>query len=251
MHSDQGHSDQNPSAPSGASGGNVDPEEIKKFDALAHRWWDPDGDFKPLHDINPTRLNYIQTRTDLLGGPVIDIGCGGGILTESMAAAGAEVTGLDMAGKALKVAQLHALETGTRVNYVAGTAEAYAQAHGAAFRTVTCLEMLEHVANYPSTVQACADLAQAGGDIFFSTINRNPKAYALLVLGAEYIMNLLPRGTHEYDKFIKPSELSQAIRAAGLEVVDIAGLVYNPFSRQCRISRDIDANYLVHAKKPI
>ncbi len=229
---------------------NVDSHEIEKFDALAHRWWDPNGDFKPLHDINPARLSYISARTDLLAGPVIDIGCGGGILSEAMARAGARVTGLDMAGKALSVARLHAMENEVQIDYQAGTAEAYAAEHANQFSCVTCLEMLEHVANYPSTVQACADLLQPGGDVFFSTINRNPKAYALLVLGAEYIMNILPRGTHEYAKFIKPSELSQAIRGAGLEVLDISGLIYNPFNRQARISRDVDANYLVHARKP-
>jgi len=228
---------------------NVDPDEINKFNALAHRWWDPDGDFKALHDINPTRLSYISQRTDLTAGPCVDIGCGGGILTEALAATGAEVTGVDMAGKALSVARLHALETEVNVNYTEGTAEQLAANNPEHFRTVTCLEMLEHVADYPSTIAACAALAKPGADLFFSTINRNPKAYALLVLGAEYIMNILPRGTHEYSKFIKPSELCSALRAAGLEVLDISGLVYNPFSRQCKINRDVDANYLVHAKK--
>jgi len=228
---------------------NVDPDEINKFNALAHRWWDPDGDFKALHDINPTRLSYISQRTDLTAGPCVDIGCGGGILTEALAATGAEVTGVDMAGKALSVARLHALETEVNVNYTEGTAEQLAANKPEHFRTVTCLEMLEHVADYPSTIAACAAMAKPGADLFFSTINRNPKAYALLVLGAEYIMNILPRGTHEYSKFIKPSELCSALRAAGLEVLDISGLVYNPFSRQCKINRDVDANYLVHAKK--
>ncbi len=229
---------------------NVDDDEIQKFDALAHRWWDPNGDFKPLHDINPARLDYIRERTDLHGGPVVDIGCGGGILTESIARLGAEVTGLDMAGKALSVARLHALESGAEVNYVEGTAETLAAERPAHFRTVTCLEMLEHVTSYESTVQACADLTQPGGDLFLSTINRNPKAYLLLVVGAEYVMNLLPRGTHEYEKFIKPSELAAAIRAAGLDVVDIDGLRYNPFTRKAEICGDVDANYLVHARKP-
>jgi len=229
---------------------NVDGDEIEKFNALAHRWWDTDGDFKALHDINPARLAYIESRTELAGGPVIDIGCGGGILTEALAGCGADVTGLDMAGKALSVARLHALETGAKVNYQEGTAEQFAAAHPQRFRTVTCLEMLEHVADYPSTVAACAELCQPGGDLFFSTINRNPKAYLLLVLGAEYIMNILPRGTHEYAKFIKPSELCQAIRNAGLEVQEISGLIYNPFTRSCVINRDVGANYLVHARKP-
>lgn len=229
---------------------NVDDDEIEKFDALAHRWWDANGDFKPLHDINPARLNYISERTDLSAGPVVDIGCGGGILTESMAATGADVTGVDMAGKALSVARLHAMETGTDVTYHEGTAEELAADKPGYYRCVTCLEMLEHVTSYASTVAACADMTQPGGDIFFSTINRNPKAYALLILGAEYIMNLLPKGTHDYEKFIKPSELCTAIRAAGLEVIDISGLTYNPFTRTATIGRDIDANYLVHARKP-
>lgn len=230
---------------------NVDDHEIEKFDSLAHRWWDPDSDFKPLHDINPTRLAYIESRADLHAAPVVDVGCGGGILTESMAALGAAVTGIDMAGKALSVARLHALESGIEVDYREATAEQLAQQAPAHYGTVTCLEMLEHVTSYASTVGACADLTKPGGDIFFSTINRNPKAYLLLVLGAEYVMNLLPRGTHEYDKFIKPSELCAAIREAGLEVMDIAGLTYNPFTRHSKIGRDVDANYIVHAKKPL
>ena len=229
---------------------NFDDDEIEKFDALAHRWWDTNGDFKPLHDINPARLNYIIERADLSAGPVVDIGCGGGILTEAMAATGAEVTGVDMAGKALTVARLHAMESNTAVTYTEGTAEQLATDKPGCFRTVTCLEMLEHVTSYASTVTACADMTQAGGDIFFSTINRNPKAYALVILGAEYIMNLLPKGTHDYEKFIKPSELCTAIREAGLEVMDISGLTYNPFTRVANIGRDIDANYIVHAKKP-
>lgn len=229
---------------------NVDQNEIEKFDALAHRWWDPDGDFKPLHDINPVRLAYIASNSDLLAGPVVDIGCGGGILAESMAAQGAAVTGVDMAGKALSVARLHALDSGIEVNYVESTAEEIAATQPGNFRTVTCLEMLEHVSSYASTVAACADMAQPGGDVFFSTINRNPKAYALLILGAEYVMNILPRGTHEYAKFIKPSELCSAIRAAGLDVLDISGMSYNPFTRKASIGRDMDANYIVHARKP-
>ena len=229
---------------------NLDPDEIAKFDALAHRWWDPDGDFKTLHDINPARLEYISERAELTAGPVADIGCGGGVLTESIALKGAEITGVDMAGKALSVAKLHALESGAQVTYREGTAEQVAAELPEHFQTVTCLEMLEHVSSYASTVQACADMTRPGGDVFFSTINRNPKAYFLLVLGAEYILNLLPRGTHEYEKFIKPSELATAIRAAGLEVMDISGMTYNPFSRRCTIARDVDANYLIHARKP-
>ena len=233
-----------------ANAQNVDPEEISKFNALASRWWDLNGDFKALHDINPSRLNYIQERTELGDGPVIDVGCGGGILAESLAAAGAQTTGIDMATKALGVAKLHALDSEIQVNYVATTAEEYATLKPAHFRTVTCLEMLEHVTHYPDTIKACADLAQPGGDLFFSTINRNPKAYLLLVLGAEYLLKILPKGTHEYAKFIKPSELAQGLRDAGLELVEIRGMNYNPLSRNCRISNDTDANYIVHARKP-
>jgi 2-polyprenyl-6-hydroxyphenyl methylase/3-demethylubiquinone-9 3-methyltransferase len=233
-----------------ANAQNVDPEEISKFNALASRWWDLNGDFKALHDINPSRLNYIQERTELGDGPVIDVGCGGGILAESLAAAGAQTTGIDMATKALSVAKLHALDSEIQVNYVETTAEEYAALKPAHFRTVTCLEMLEHVTHYPDTIKACADLAQPGGDLFFSTINRNPKAYLLLVLGAEYLLNILPKGTHEYAKFIKPSELAQGLRDAGLELVEIRGMNYNPLSRNCRISNDTDANYIVHARKP-
>ena len=229
---------------------NVDPSEIDKFNALASRWWDPNGDFKPLHDINPLRLNYILDRVDINAGPCIDIGCGGGILAESLAATGATVTGVDMAGKALSVARLHALDTGINVDYQEGTAEEFAAQHPGAYHVVSCLEMLEHVSNYASTVQACADLAEPGGHLFFSTINRTPKAYFLLVLGAEYVLNILPRGTHEYEKFIRPAELCAAIRAAGLEVVEISGMTYNPFSRNASLNRDTDANYLVYARKP-
>lgn len=228
---------------------NVDPEEISKFNALASRWWDLNGDFKALHDINPSRLDYIAQRTNLHAGPVIDIGCGGGILAESIAATGAQTTGIDMAVKALGVAKLHALDSGTQVNYKESTAEEYAELKPAQFRTVTCLEMLEHVTHFPDTVKACADLAQPGGDLFFSTINRTPKAYLLLVLGAEYVLNILPKGTHEYAKFIKPSELAQALRDADLELVEIRGMNYNPLTRNCRISNDTDANYIVHARK--
>ena len=229
---------------------NVDLPEIEKFDALAHRWWDPNGDFKPLHDINPARLAYIRERTDLGAGPTVDVGCGGGILSESLAVSSAETVGIDMAGKALGVAKLHALEAGVAINYQESTAEQLAAQRAGEFRTVTCMEMLEHVTAYADTVAACAELAQPGADLFFSTINRNPKAYALLILGAEYVLNILPRGTHEYSKFIKPSELAQALRDAGLDVMDISGMQYNPLTRKCRISKDTSTNYLVHARKP-
>jgi len=230
---------------------NLDEQEISKFNGLASRWWDPEGDFRPLHDINSARLEYILSRTELLHGPVIDVGCGGGILTEALAAEGAEVVGMDMAERALGVAKLHAHESGVAVAYELATAEKMAARYPAHFHTVTCLEMLEHVPSYADTIKACADLAQAGGNLFFSTINRNPKAYALLILGAEYLLSILPRGTHDYAKFIKPAELCQAIEAAGLEVCDISGMTYNPFNRRCNIARDVDANYIVHASKPL
>lgn len=229
---------------------NVDQDEIDKFNALAARWWDPTGEFRALHDINSSRVQYILERTDIAAGPVVDVGCGGGILCEALAAAGADITGVDMAEKALGVARLHAVESGASVQYEAATAEEVATRRPEHYRTVTCLEMLEHVNDYPSTVHACAQMARPGADLFFSTINRNPKSYALLILGAEYIMNILPRGTHDYSKFIKPAELCRAIKAAGLEVCDISGMTYNPFSKTCRINDDIDANYLVHARKP-
>ena len=229
---------------------NVDAPEIEKFDALAHRWWDPNGDFKPLHDINPARLDYIRQRTELNAGPTVDIGCGGGILSESMASAGSATLGIDMASKALGVAKLHALEAGVDIEYLESTAEQLVQDRAGEFRTVTCMEMLEHVTAYADTVKACAELAQPGGDLFFSTINRNPKSYVMLILGAEYVLNILPRGTHEYSKFIKPSELAQALRDAGLDVLDISGLHYNPLTRSCRLNNDTSTNYIVHARKP-
>ena len=229
---------------------NVDAPEIEKFDALAHRWWDPNGDFKALHDINPARLDYIRQRTDLNAGPIVDIGCGGGILSESMASAGSATLGIDMASKALGVAKLHALEAGVDIEYLESTAEQLVQDRAGEFRTVTCMEMLEHVTAYADTVKACAELAQPGGDLFFSTINRNPKSYVMLILGAEYVLNILPRGTHEYSKFIKPSELAQALRDAGLDVLDISGLHYNPLTRSCRLDNDTSTNYIVHARKP-
>lgn len=229
---------------------NVDQQEIAKFEALAHRWWDPEGDFRPLHDINPVRLDYILGRSDLGAGPLLDVGCGGGILSESLARAGARVTGIDMAGAPLSVARLHALESGIEIDYLATTAEALAAERPGTFATVTCMEMLEHVPDYPSTVQACADLATPGAQLFFSTINRNPKSYLLAVVGAEYVLGLLPKGTHDYQKFIKPSELAAAARGAGLLVRDVIGMRYNPFTRNCYLSSDVDVNYLLHAEKP-
>jgi len=230
---------------------NVDTDEVRKFDALASRWWDPEGDFRPLHDINPVRVDYIAQRVELRDAAVVDVGCGGGILAESLARAGARVTGIDMAGKPLAVARLHALDSGVAVDYREMTAEDLAQEKPEAFQLVTCLEMLEHVPDYGSTIAACAALTAPGGHLVFSTINRNPKAYALAVVGAEYVLGLLPRGTHEYAKFIKPSELAAAARAAGLVVEDVTGMRYNPFSHRASLTpRDTDVNYLLHARKP-
>jgi len=228
---------------------NIDPAEVSKFEQLASRWWDQNSEFKPLHEINPLRLNYIDQRAVLAGKKVADIGCGGGILSESMAKRGAIVTGID-AGKApLTVARLHALEANVQLDYKHTTAEALAAELPAEFEIVTCMEMLEHVPDPGSVIQACADLAQPGADLFFSTINRNPKAYALAIVGAEYLLNMLPRGTHDYAKFIRPAELGQWLRAAGLELVDISGMSYNPLTRQYKLGQDINVNYLVQAKK--
>ncbi|MCY4565508.1 MAG: bifunctional 2-polyprenyl-6-hydroxyphenol methylase/3-demethylubiquinol 3-O-methyltransferase UbiG [Gammaproteobacteria bacterium] len=229
---------------------NIDDAEIGKFEALAHRWWDPNGDFRALHDINPLRLNYVAERAPLEGARVVDVGCGGGILAEAMAAAGAEVTGIDMAGKPLAVARLHALETGIELEYLAATPEDLAGERPGAFDTVTCMEMLEHVPDYGSSIAACADLAAPGGQLFFSTISRTPKAYLLAVLGAEYVLNILPKGTHDYARLIRPSELARAVRKAGLRVEEVAGMAYNPFSNRARLTRDTDVNYLLHASKP-
>jgi len=229
---------------------NVDPAEVEKFEAMAHRWWDAEGDFRPLHDINPARLGWIAERHALAGARVVDVGCGGGLLSEAMARAGADVVGLD-AGKApLTVARLHALEAGVTVDYRQQPAEALADEAPGTFDAVTCLEMLEHVPDPGSVVNACAALAKPGADLFFATLNRNPKAWALAVVGAEYMLGLLPKGTHDYARFIKPSELARLVRDAGLSVVEIAGLSYNPLSRESRIDRDVDVNYLLHARKP-
>ena len=231
---------------------NVDPVEIAKFEALAHRWWDPHGDFKALHDINPLRVEYLGERCELSGATVIDVGCGGGILTESLAALGADVTGIDVAQGPLAVARLHAIESGleSEIRYLATSPEVFAEEERGTFSVVTCLEMLEHVPDMASTVRALASLAAPGADIVVSTINRNPKAYALAVLGAEYILGLLPRRTHDYAKFIRPAELATAVREAGLELVAIDGMRYNPFTRRCTLTRDVDVNYLLHARKP-
>ncbi|MBI4755101.1 MAG: bifunctional 2-polyprenyl-6-hydroxyphenol methylase/3-demethylubiquinol 3-O-methyltransferase UbiG [Betaproteobacteria bacterium] len=224
---------------------NVDPAELRKFADLAHRWWDPDSEFKPLHDINPLRLDYIDAGAGLSGKKVLDVGCGGGILSEGMAQRGALVTGIDLADKALSVARLHLYESGLEVEYLGTSAEQFAQERPASFDLVTCLEMLEHVPNPASTVAACASLVKPGGDVVFSTINRNPKAYMLAVVGAEYLLRLLPRGTHDYARFIRPAELARYCRDAGLRVVDITGMAYNPFTRTYALGRDTDVNYLM------
>ena len=231
-------------------GANVDPAEVAKFEAMAHRWWDPEGDFRPLHDINPVRLDWIAERHPFAGSRIVDVGCGGGLLSEGMARGGAEVVGLDAGSGPLTVARLHALEAGVTVDYRLQPAETLAADAPGTFDAVTCLEMLEHVPDPGSVVQACADLVRPGGDLFFATINRNPKAWALAVVGAEYVLGLLPKGTHDYARFMKPSELARLVRAAGLSVAEIAGLAYDPLTRSCRVGRDVDVNYLLHARKP-
>jgi 2-polyprenyl-6-hydroxyphenyl methylase / 3-demethylubiquinone-9 3-methyltransferase len=228
---------------------NFEAAELDKFSALAHKWWDENSEFKPLHDINPLRLQYIDQRTGLQGKHVLDVGCGGGILSESMAQKGAIVTGIDLGEKALNVAKLHSLESGVAVDYQFISVEALAASQPATYDVVTCLEMLEHVPNPASVVQACATLVKPGGHLFFSTIHRNPKAYLYAVIGAEYVLNMLPRGTHDYAKFIKPSELAGMLRQAGLTLQDQIGLQYNPLTKQYRLGSDVSVNYMVHAQK--
>ena len=228
---------------------NADPAELQKFSALAHRWWDPASEFKPLHDINPLRLGWINGKADLLGKTVLDVGCGGGILAESMASAGARVTGIDLSEKALSVARLHLFESGLSVDYRLISAEDLAEEMPAHFDVVTCMEMLEHVPDPASTIAACARLVKPGGHVFFSTLNRNLKAYVQAIIGAEYVLNMLPRGTHEYAKFIKPSELSRHCRNAGLDTHELIGLSYNPLSRVYSLGRDTDVNYLLHTRR--
>jgi len=226
---------------------NVDPIEIEKFQSIASRWWDPQSEFKPLHEINPLRVDYIEQRTGTLAGKkVLDIGCGGGILSEAMAHKGAIVTGIDMGEMALKVAKMHLHESELKIDYQMITAEQFAQQNPGEFDIVTCLEMLEHVPDPASIVAAAASLLKPGGQLFFSTINRNPKAFVLAILGAEYILNMLPKGTHEYKKFIKPSELASAVRAIRMEVLDITGMTYNPITKHYKLGPDVDVNYLMH-----
>ena len=229
---------------------NADPAELAKFSDLAHRWWDPDSEFRPLHQINPLRLDWINSHVPLDGKRVLDVGCGGGILSDSMARKGAEVLGIDLSGKALKVAQLHALEAGTtNVAYREVSAEALAAEQPGSFDVVTCMEMLEHVPDPASIVRSCAALAKPGGWVFFSTINRNPKAFLFAIVGAEYVLNLLPRGTHEYLKFVRPSELAGYCRGTGLDLVHTRGMEYNPLTRRYWLSGDTSVNYLLATRK--
>ena len=231
---------------------NVDPAELAKFSELAHRWWDPKSEFRPLHQINPLRLDWIKSLVSLQGKDVVDIGCGGGILTDAMARSGARVLGVDLATKSLKVAQLHALEAQTpNVRYQEISAEALAAERPASFDVVTCMEMLEHVPDPASIVRACATLVKPGGWVFFSTLNRNAKSFVFAIVGAEYVLNLLPRGTHEYAKFIRPSELARDCREAGLEWKQTRGMEYNPLTRRYWMSQDTSVNYLVATQRPI
>ena len=228
---------------------NFDTAELNKFSELAHKWWDKTSEFKPLHDINPLRLNYIDQAVSLSGKTVLDVGCGGGILSESMAQKGATVTGIDLGEKALKVAQLHSLESGINVDYRLIAVEELAKEVPASFDVVTCLEMLEHVPDPASVVQACAALVKPGGHVFFSTINRNPKAYLFAVVGAEYVLNMLPRGTHDYAKFIKPSELAAWVRSTDLSLKHQIGMSYNPITKHYWLDNDVSVNFMMHTVK--
>lgn len=230
---------------------NVDRAEIAKFEALASRWWDRNSEFKPLHEINPLRCNWIDGKVGLAGKEVLDVGCGGGILAEAMALRGARVTGIDMGEAPLAVARLHQLESGVEVDYQQSTAEQMAELHPGRFDVVTCLEMLEHVPDPSSVIRACAQLVKPGGEVFFSTINRNPKSFVFAIVGAEYILRLLPRGTHEFAKFIRPAELGGWSRQAGLDVQDIIGLTYNPLTRVYKLESNVDVNYMVHTRRGV
>jgi len=233
-----------------ASTTNVDPNEIRKFEELASRWWDKNSEFKPLHDINPLRANWIDNIAPVAEKKVLDVGCGGGILSESLAQRGADVTGIDMGDAPLGVAKLHQLESGLSINYQKSTAEDFAKNHENTFDIVTCLEMLEHVPDPSSVINACAKMVKPGGAVFFSTINRNPKAFLLAIVGAEYVLRMLPRGTHEYGKFIRPSELANWSREADLQVNQMTGLLYNPLTKTYKLSpSDVDVNYMISTQK--
>ena len=228
---------------------NVDAAEIAKFSELAHRWWDPNSEFKPLHEINPLRLKWIDTLAPLAGKKVLDVGCGGGILAEAMAGAGATVSGIDLSEKALKVAKLHLFESGKSVDYQHVSAEDYAAQHAGEFDIVTCMEMLEHVPDPASVVAACSRLVKPGGWVFFSTLNRNAKSYLFAVIGAEYVLKLLPRGTHDYAKFIRPAELARMAREAGLDSQELIGMTYNPLTKVYKLEADTDVNYLLATRR--
>jgi len=229
---------------------NIDQNEIAKFEALASRWWDPSSEFKPLHDINPLRLNYIDERVPLAGKKVVDVGCGGGLLSEGMALRGAHVVGIDMGEAPLSVARLHSLDSGVKVDYRQTTVEALAAdpEHAGQYDVVTCLEMLEHVPDPGSVIKACAQLLRPGGHLFVSTINRNPKSFLFAIVGAEYVLKMLPKGTHEWKKFIRPAEMSDYLRQAGLDVSELTGMSYNPLTKEYKLGRDVDVNYLMHAR---
>jgi len=229
---------------------NVDPAEIGRFDALAARWWDEKGEFAPLHRLNPLRLAYLKRETTLEGARVLDVGCGGGILTEALAREGASVVGVDLSSAAVETAALHALEAGLAIDYRCISAEALAAERPGAFDVVTCMEMLEHVPDPAGAIAALARLARPGGDLVVSTINRNLKAFVVAILAAEYLIRAIPRGTHEYARFIRPAELARAARAAGLEIVDLTGIVIDPLSREFRLARDVGVNYLMHLRRP-